>query len=84
MEKKLIRTIAGLLLTATPAAAQSTDARPLPSPQEQALGSKVLIEVKAGLQCGTDLITAEREIAKLQARIRELEPKAPKPESDPK
>jgi hypothetical protein len=50
------------------------------SPSEQALGNKVLQEIQSGLQCSSSLISAQAELAKALARIKELESK-PKEES---
>lgn len=69
-----------LILLATPVIAQQQ------TPTEQALGDKVLLELKAGLTCNVSLITVQAELAKAQARIKELEPKpdakAPPPNND--
>jgi hypothetical protein len=57
------------LLSITPALAQ----QPQQSPAEQALGSKLMQEINAGLQCTQQLIGANKQIEQLQARIKELE-----------
>lgn len=58
------------LLTATSALAQQQQ-----SPGEQALGSKLMQEIQSGLNCSASLIGVQAELAKAQARIKELEPK---------
>jgi len=63
-----MRIIAVLLLLITPALAQQ-------SPSEQALSSKLLAEINAGLQCSTTLLSERAELQKAQARIKELEEK---------
>ena len=44
-----------------------------PSPIEQALNAKLGSEIGLGLKCTADLIAAQLELAKAQARIKELE-----------
>lgn len=63
----LIITVA--VLTATPTFAQQA------SPNEQALGAKLMIEIQSGLSCSANLIGAQAELAKAQARIKDLEAK---------
>ena len=63
-----MRIVAFLLLLMTPALAQQ-------SPSEQALSSKLLAEINAGLQCNTTLLTERAELQKAQARVKELEEK---------
>lgn len=46
-----------------------------PSATEQALGAKLMQEIQSGLNCSTNLLTMQAELAKAQARIKELEPK---------
>ena len=55
-------------------------AQPAPTLTEQAMGTKIMQEVQAGLVCGVNLLTAQVDLAKAQARIRELEAK----KADPK
>lgn len=43
------------------------------SPVEQAIGAKLMQEIQSGLNCSVSLITAQAELAKAQARIKELE-----------
>lgn len=62
------------LLTATSALAQAVG-----TPSEQAMGTKLMQEIQGGLNCSADLIAARSELAKAQARIKELEAKAEKP-----
>lgn len=57
-------------------------AQPPQSPTEQALGSRVLQEVSAGISCNADLIAVKAELDKAKARIKELEPK-PEPTPPP-
>lgn len=65
------------LLAATSALAQSA------SPNEQAMGVKLLQEIQAGLSCSANLISAQADLAKAQTRIKELEAKsAPSEEKD--
>lgn len=64
--------LAAFVALATPALAQQQ-----PSPAEQALGSKLMQEVQAGLNCSADLIVLRAELARANERIKEL---APKPE----
>lgn len=61
------------LLIATSALAQQQ------TPSEQALGTKLMQEIQGGLNCSASLITAQAELTKAQARIKELEAKAEKP-----
>lgn len=68
------RVIVLVAMIATPAFGQQ------PSPNEQALGAKLMEEFQRGLTCSAGLIEARAELAKAQARIRELEPKPPAPE----
>ncbi len=44
-------------------------------PNEQALGTKLIKEINEGLKCNSDLITIKDELAKAQAKIKELEDK---------
>lgn len=41
--------------------------------EAQALGAKLMSEINAGLKCGADLISLQRELAVANARIKELE-----------
>lgn len=69
--------IVGLsLFAATSAMAQQS------TPGEQALGTKLMQEIQSGLNCSTSLITAQADLAKANARIKELETK--RPEEKPK
>lgn len=61
------------LLIATSALAQQQ------TPSEQALGTKLMQEIQGGLNCSASLITAQAELTKAQARIKELEAKTDKP-----
>lgn len=62
--------IVGLsLLVATSALAQQQ------TPGEQALGAKLMQELQSGLNCGTSLISVQRELETAKARIKELEAK---------
>lgn len=63
----LIMTVA--VLTATPTFAQQA------SHNEQALGAKLMIEIQSGLGCSANLIGVQAELAKAQARIKDLEAK---------
>jgi hypothetical protein len=51
-----------------------------PSPNEQALGQKLMAEINASIACGANLITANQALATAQARIKELEDKLAKSE----
>lgn len=53
----------------------------LSSPNEQALGQKVMQEIQLGLNCNAALITVQAELVKVQARVKELEPKEESKES---
>lgn len=54
------------------------------TPSEQAMGTKLLQEIQIGLNCSADLILLRSELAKEQARIKELEAKdKPKAEDKP-
>lgn len=61
--------VAGLLLTSTAVCAQQS------SPLEQALSVKLSAEINAGLQCSAAIVTMQQDLAKVQARIKELEEK---------
>lgn len=45
------------------------------TPTEQAMGTKILQEMQAGLTCSVSLISVKDELDKANARIKELEPK---------
>lgn len=52
--------------------------QPPPAPLEQALGRKLMVEINDGLQCQASLISlgsVQQDLAKAQARIKELEAK---------
>jgi hypothetical protein len=80
------RILLALVFLATPAFAQNAS---LPSPNERAIGAKLMAEINAGLTCSAALITAQDdvtrvqaqnksvqdELVKAQARIKELEAK---------
>jgi len=72
------KTIFLALLIATPAFAQQAHPQP---PSEQALGAKLMQEIQGGLICNASLISVQAELAKANARIKELEPKT---ESSPR
>ena len=59
-----------LCLFASPCLAQQQQ-----SPGEQALGAKLMQELQSGLNCNAQLISVQAELAKANARIKELEPK---------
>lgn len=61
------------LIAAFPALAQQQ-----PSAEIQALQAKLMAELNASLQCGTQAIQLAQDNAKLKARIEELEKAAPK------
>lgn len=61
------------LLVITPASAQTAT--------EQAMGARIMQEVQAGLACSVSLLMVQADLAKAQARIRELESK-PEPKKD--
>lgn len=63
--------ILAVLLIAAPAFAQ----QPPPSPNEPALWAKLGREINEGIACNANLVALQAEIQKLQARIKELEPK---------
>jgi hypothetical protein len=63
--------IIGLSLLATTAALAQQQ-----TPNEQALGTKLMQEIQGGLNCSASLITLQAELAKAQARVKELEAKA--------
>jgi hypothetical protein len=73
--KKLIPVAAMLLATTAHAQQQST-------PTEQALGAKLMQEIQGSLTCGANLIAAHADLAKANARIKEMEPKAEAPKKD--
>lgn len=62
--------IALSLFVATAAMAQQQ-----PAASEQALGAKLMQEIQGGLNCSANLISVQADLAKAQARIKELEPK---------
>lgn len=72
-----MRLLIAFLLFTAPALAQQP-----PSPEIQALHAKLMQELNANLQCTSVAISLQTEIAKLKARIEELE-KAPKPPKPP-
>lgn len=67
------------MLAVAPAAAQSS--APVSPPKEQALAEKLGAEINTGLVCGAMLISARREIERLQAQNKELETKVAAPEN---
>lgn len=50
-----------------------------PPPSEQAIGAKLMREIQDGLQCNVNLISVQVELAKAQARVKELEDKTARP-----
>lgn len=50
------------------------------TPNEQALGVKLMQEIQGGLSCNANLITVQAELVKANARVKELEPKPEKKE----
>lgn len=62
----------GVILIATPAKSQPA----LPPPGEQALGSKLMGEIQAGLTCEAAKITIQRRLEELEKRLRDAEAKA--------
>ena len=66
----------GNLLLTTAASAQQQHQQ---TPSEQALGTKLLQEIQGSLTCNASLISVQSDLAKAQARLKELEPK-PAPE----
>jgi hypothetical protein len=73
--KHLLASLA--VLSAAPAFAQ----QPAPSsPNEQALGQKLLAEINSSIACSANLITINQTLTAAQARIKELEDKLAKSE----
>jgi hypothetical protein len=66
--------IIALLFVAVAAHAQQQ-----PSPNEQAMGAKLMQEIQQGLSCSASLIGVQAELAKANAGIKELE----KPKDEP-
>lgn len=58
------------LFAATTALAQQQQ-----SPNEQALGTKLMQEIQGGLNCSASLIGMQADLTKANARIKELEQK---------
>ena len=56
----------GLLALAAPAMAQQPVQQ---SPQEQALGNRLMTEIGTSLQCQAALITAQRELEELKKHV---------------
>lgn len=74
--------VAVLLAAALPtsAFAQQRPGNPVPpraerSPIERAMTKRILDEVEAGVSCTRDVIALQDELAKAQARLKELEDK---------
>jgi hypothetical protein len=65
-----------VVLTLLPAAAF---AQQQGTPTEQAMSAKLLQEIQSGLTCSVNLITVQADLAKANARIKELEPKTDRP-----
>jgi hypothetical protein len=59
------RLLACLLVIASPALAQQVE----PSPNEEALGNKLLAEMRGGIQCNASLILLQRQVKDLQAQL---------------
>ena len=69
-----------IVVTAVLAFSCSAFAQQQPTPREQALLWKLGTEVESGVQCNTVLVQNQQQLARAQARIRELEAKyEPKP-----
>lgn len=64
------------LFVATSAMAQQQQP---PAASEQALGAKLMQEIQGGLNCSANLISVQADLAKANARIKELEPKTEEP-----
>ena len=60
-----------VLIFASPALAQQQQ----PTAAEQALGQKLFKEMQEGVNCSVNLISVQAELAKANARIKELETK---------
>lgn len=75
--KKILILAAGLL--ATPALAQQQQ-----TSGEQALAAKLMQELQGGLNCSASLISVQADLAKAQARLKELEPKSETKPEEPK
>lgn len=60
-----------LVLISTPSFAQQTTT----SPNEQALGQKLLQEIQAGISCNSNAISLKIDLDKANAKIKELESK---------
>lgn len=54
------------------------------TPNEQVLVAKLLQEIQSGINCGSEAITLRENLAKANARIKELEPKPDTPASPEK
>lgn len=67
------------ILVVTLLASTCVSAQQVPPASEQALGAKLMQEIQGGLNCSASLITVQAELAKTQARIKELETKPEKP-----
>jgi hypothetical protein len=73
MALKMIRLLlTGILLAlAAPAMAQQPVQQ---SPQEQALGNRLMTEIGTSLQCQAALITAQRELEELKKNVQHDKP----------
>lgn len=71
MKRELVLLAAAASLIAGNADAQQHQQ----TPSEQALGAKLMQEIQGGLICNASLISVQAELAKAQARIKELEAK---------
>lgn len=67
-----------VLLSSFPAWAQQ------PSPSEEAIGAKLMLEINLGLQCNAALVDDKRKLAAAQARVKELEDKYESKKEPPK
>lgn len=78
-----IRLVLLALLFITPALAQDRSppaetrmpAAPQAAPEVEAMGARLMQEINASISCSTGMISARREIERLQAKVKELEGK---------
>ena len=71
--------LALLFVVLTPTLALAQQAPQQQTPEQQALGNKLMIEIGAGLQCQGALIAAQRELDELRKKHEEKPSAAPPP-----
>lgn len=65
--------ITGATTAALVAVVAAVHAQSAPSPNEEALGKKLMSEIQSGVACSVEVITLQRRLAEMEAKLKAAE-----------